>query len=200
MVSSGPTVGLRARKKERTRRELLRVATRLFTERGYDQVTVQEIAAAVEVSPRTLYRYFPAKEDFVFAVFDARIQRFVDAFRQQPPTHPILESLRAAAAETQLSGDVAEELQRIQIVLTHPYLRARGAERCQVAAEGVLAAEVAARLGVDQERDVRPRLIAGCALNAIRIPVLVLFEGGSDRPLDELTEEAFTHLADGLPG
>ncbi|MEU6392882.1 TetR family transcriptional regulator [Streptomyces sp. NPDC046939] len=64
-----PAPGLRERKKQRTRQTLSDVAVRLFLERGYDKVSVAEVAAAAEVSKPTLFRYFPAKEDLVLHRF-----------------------------------------------------------------------------------------------------------------------------------
>src|SRR5579872_4285563 len=85
-TSQGPAVsgvpGLRERKKARTRASLREHALRLFRERGYQATTVEEIAAAAEVSPSTFFRYFPTKEDVVLR--DDLDTRMLEAFSRQP--------------------------------------------------------------------------------------------------------------------
>ena len=88
---------LRERKKARTRAAIREHALRLFREQGYDATTVEQIAAAAEVSPSTFFRYFPTKEDVVLR--DDLDDRMFAAFDRQPPSLSPLAALRAAIRE-----------------------------------------------------------------------------------------------------
>ena len=87
-------LGLRERKKARTRATIQQEALRLFREQGYAATTVDEIAAAAEVSQSTCFRYFPTKEDVV--MYDALDALMIAAFRAQPPQLSPLAALRGA--------------------------------------------------------------------------------------------------------
>ncbi|MFI0822672.1 TetR/AcrR family transcriptional regulator [Streptomyces sp. NPDC021098] len=77
--------GLRERKKRETRQRISRVAIDLFVERGFDHVTIAEVAAAAEVAVNTLYNYFEAKEDLVLPPDEASAQRLADIVRDRGP-------------------------------------------------------------------------------------------------------------------
>lgn len=81
-----PAPGLRERKKARTRLAIRRAASRLFAEQGYADTTVEQIAQAADVSPRTFYRYFGAKEALL--VSDEKMSPTVQAFIEAPATCP----------------------------------------------------------------------------------------------------------------
>ena len=85
---------MRERKKQRTRDDLTRIAAGLFAEHGYDAVTIDDIAAAADVSHRTFYRYFSSKEDLVLGDLNERIASFIDALASRPSDEPVLESIR----------------------------------------------------------------------------------------------------------
>ena len=89
-------VGLRERKKARTREALQEAAMDLFTRQGFDGTTVEEIADACEVSPRTFFRYFPTKEDVLFADTEARRERLLAVLADQPAGDPPFVVLHAA--------------------------------------------------------------------------------------------------------
>jgi AcrR family transcriptional regulator len=92
MVGVAAEVGLRERKKQRTRRLISETAWRLFAQRGFDQVPVADVAAAAEVSEATVFNYFPTKEDLVFHGMHAFEQELLDALGQREPGESIVQA------------------------------------------------------------------------------------------------------------
>jgi len=91
--------GLRARKKRRTRLEISDVATRLFAEHGFEAVTLAEIAAAADVSVKTIFNYFGSKEELYFDRADELTQALIATIEQRPPGATVLEALRRLLAD-----------------------------------------------------------------------------------------------------
>jgi AcrR family transcriptional regulator len=87
-------VGLRERKKQRTREAISTTAIALFARHGFDQVSITQIADAAEVSRRTLFAYFPTKEDLVVARFADHEEEAGRVVRQRPPGRSPLAALR----------------------------------------------------------------------------------------------------------
>jgi AcrR family transcriptional regulator len=87
-------VGLRELKKQRTREAIADTAMRLFVERGFDSVTVAEVAEAAGVSEKTVFNYFPTKEDLFFDEVDAKEAALVAAIRDRKPEESVLAALR----------------------------------------------------------------------------------------------------------
>ena len=117
---------LRERKKARTRASLREHALRLFREQGYQATTVEQIAAAAEVSPSTFFRYFPTKEDLVLQ--DDLDTRIVEAFARQPPELGPVAAVRAAMREAWASftpGEWAQIQQGGELSMHVPEIRAR---------------------------------------------------------------------------
>ena len=161
-------IGLRERKKLRTREALAAAALRLFAERGYDQTTVEDIAAAADVSPRTFFRYFTSKEDAIFAEDEERSGLLSEALRPGSADEPVQVAVRRAVlalVEHQTSG--TDGLGRVRLVTRVPALVAWSLEH-QARYEETVAQAVAERLHADPNRDVRARIVAGAAFGALR--------------------------------
>jgi AcrR family transcriptional regulator len=121
--SASKTGGLRERKKAKTKSAIQRHAVRLFTEQGYAATTVEQVAEAAEVSPSTVFRYFPTKEELV--VFDPYDPVIFAAFEQQPPELSLVEAWRHALRsgfENMTGDEVRAQLERGKLVLSVPEL------------------------------------------------------------------------------
>ncbi len=94
-MRGAPPDGLRERKKRAAREAIAATARRLFAERGFDAVTVAEIAVAADVSEKTVFNYFATKEDLAFAGREEGIAQFVAAIAERPPSSSVLDVFRA---------------------------------------------------------------------------------------------------------
>jgi len=207
-VPAGETnASLRERKKLATRRALRLAAFELVTERGFAHVTVEDIAAAADVSPRTFFNYFPTKEAALFGADPDRITALRERVARLAPGEPALAALRlvmvddarAAAAElTELGGDPAGWLRRMKSAHTDPQLRAARAAQMAMT-ERAIAEGIAERLGTDPERDPYPGLLAATAAGVFRASISFWAGTGGTVPLEHLVNQAFAALADGLP-
>jgi AcrR family transcriptional regulator len=118
--------GLRERKKARTRSTIQEHALRLFRERGYDATTVDDIAAAAEVSPSTFFRYFPTKEDVV--LYDDLDPILFEAYAAQPADLSIVAAMRSVMKEVVglvSPADLAKQGERAELIFSVPELRMR---------------------------------------------------------------------------
>ena len=131
--------GLRERKKRRTRQAIATAALRLFAERGYEETTIAEIAAAADVSPRTFFSYFPSKEDVVFAEIDDRLAEVSERLRRTSGETP-METIRRSVIDV-LEALVSEHGEygavQIALILGRPGLRARALQRMTDAQEKI---------------------------------------------------------------
>lgn len=117
--------GLRERKKARTRTSIQEQAIRLFREQGYADTTVEEIAEAAEVSPTTVYRYFPTKPDLV--IYDDLDEPMMAALRSQPPEMSAVQAIRQAVAGgfgSTLGQGLELQRLRAELIRDEPELRA----------------------------------------------------------------------------
>jgi AcrR family transcriptional regulator len=192
-------IGLRERKKARTRAAIREHALRLFREHGYGGTTVEQIAEAAEVSPATFYRYFPTKEDVVLQDdFDVLA---MDAFEAQPAGISAIAAMRAVIA--QMSALLTpEELDRFrettELTLTIPEVRARALDEFTRTIQ-VMAEALARRAGRPAD-DFAARNLAGAITGVIMSAVLPTLPMKSE-PADLFAsiDAALAHLEAGLP-
>jgi AcrR family transcriptional regulator len=194
-------VGLRERKKARTREALQEAAMDLFTRQGFDGTTVEEIADACEVSPRTFFRYFPTKEDVLFADADARRERLLAVLADQPADQPPFGALRAAmrALAIDYRHDRAALVARSKVLEGSPQLQAYKAEHQHgweaVVVDALERRATAAGAPVTREE---LQLVTAVATAAMRVALDVWIATESGAELDELLDDAFARLASGF--
>jgi AcrR family transcriptional regulator len=167
--------GLRERKKQRTRETIARAAHELFAERGYHETTLPDIAQAADVSTRTIFAYFPSKEDILFSDFPLMKEALAQALAERPEGEEALETVRAfiLSAHDVEKSELDEQLGRCiesdETLRSH--LRARIAQL-----EELIAAAIAKDIGAPED-DLRPHLVAASLTAAF----IVLTERGGTK-------------------
>jgi AcrR family transcriptional regulator len=193
--------GLRERKKARTRASLREHALRLFREKGYQNTTVEQIAAAAEVSPSTFFRYFPTKEDLVLQ--DDMDVRMIEAFERQPPGLGPIAAVRGATRQMLTSysaADVDVLRETTRLTMTVPEIRARAMD--EFARTITVVAEAVAKRAGRSPDDLAVRAAAGAIVGVI-MSVTMPWEGWPEWTSLEDTfgriDEALGLLEAGLP-
>lgn len=199
-IAPGDYPGLRERKKARTREAIIDAALDLFERKGFDATTVEDIAAAAEVSPRTFFRYFETKLDVVMARNVDEGDDLEDLVAARPATEGPIEAVHQvmrAKLDALLADEKGSALRELSVVLTTPSLRAICVERFHEHLDG-LAAIFAARLGVD-EQALGPHILAG-AVSATLFAVIDRWvaDGAAPDRLVPLLDEGFALLDAGL--
>ena len=189
-------MSLRARKKADTRARVMTVALRLFGERGFDQTTVEEIAAAADVAPRTFFRYFPTKVDVLFADHDALLDALRDTLAARRPGESVVRAVRRWAQEglDHLLVDPARYLTRSGIAAAIPAAHARSRQLDSEFEEAI----ARALAGAGAETDLAARLTARAAWAATRAARDVWLASGGERDPRQLVDEAFDLVERGL--
>jgi AcrR family transcriptional regulator len=189
-------IGLRERKKRRMREQLKSTALSEFAARGYERVTVEEIAHTCDVSPRTFYRYFPTKEHVLLEQSALQMDVVALALRARPadesPAQALQRALLAAAA---LGADTRfHALDHLRILRTVPAvlhtIQARSVHSATTA--------LAERMGVPGA-DLEARVIASALMAANRVALTAWLDSDGRVPLVDLVEEAFEALPDPYP-
>lgn len=165
-------VGLRERKRERTRQALIEAAARLFAERGYQQTTVAAIAAEAEIGTRTFFSYFSSKEEVLYPEADRRIQVGVDAIAgRKPGERPAEVLLRALNEATAISDELVGPMAalRLQLAPTVPAVGRQGLQE-QQRAQRLLADALVEAFGEELD-PVAAATLVGAFIGAIAAAV-----------------------------
>jgi AcrR family transcriptional regulator len=156
-----PTEGLRERKKRAARESIAATARRLFAERGFDTVTVAEVAAAAGVSEKTVFNHFATKEDLAFAGRERGIAQVVAAIAERPPGRSVLDAFRAtthAVLDSAVAGGDEDLLAVARIIRGSPVLQDRLTVGWEAGAAAISAAVAEATGAADD--DLVPAIVA----------------------------------------
>jgi AcrR family transcriptional regulator len=192
-------LGLRERKKLKTRRTIQDHALRLFTDQGYDATTVQQIAEAAEISASTFFRYFPTKEDVV--INDDYDWLMADLFRAQPAELAPMEAMRRMLRKVlahMYATDRELVTARTRLILAVPALRARSFDASLHDTHKLFVQLLAERVR-RAPGDFEIQIFAQAVMGALQSVMLRWAESGGTEDLPELLDGALRFLAAGCP-
>lgn len=190
--------GLRERKKRQTAQRIEAAALDLFERDGFEATTVEAIAAAADISPRTFFHYFATKDDVVLADYADRLARVTDVLREQPsgtsPWRALTTSFRAVAADYE--HERMTLLRRFRIMASTESVFARSLQ-LQAGWEDAVTSVLDSHVG-GAGRQHPTRLLATSAVAAMRAAMHDWIAGGAADSLPDLVQQYFDHLSDGL--
>ena len=196
-VGGGASEPARGRPASTSRQDVARAALDLFARQGYDDTTVDEIAAAVGISRRTFFRYFESKPDVVWGEFDAELGRLRQRLDEAPAAEPLMDVLRRSVMATNRfgAGELDELRIRMVLISSVPTLVAHSAVRYEEWCD-VVAGFAADRLG-GSPADLGPQTVARAALGAA-MAAFASWARDEDGDLVAEVDRAFRLLATGF--
>jgi AcrR family transcriptional regulator len=199
VMSTSAPPGRRDRKKAETREALRWAALQLALEHGYEQLTVEAITEAADVSLRTFFNYFSSKDDALLGPDADRAAALAAQLAARPADEPPVAALRAVFG--QLAESFADRQPmwqaRMELVRANPQLWPQ-LHAGFSAFERTLTEAVAARAGSDSSVDLYPGVVAAAAVGAMRVAVAHWRAAGESASLHDLVVGAFDVLAAGL--
>ncbi len=191
------SLGLRERKKLKTRTAIQREAMRLFLDKGFEATTIEEIAEAAEISPSTFFNYFPTKEDVVFQ--DELDPLILAAFNAQPentnPIRAIRNAMKTVFGRLTPEQDTVVR-QRVALMSSTPELRAAMLNQFAELVDQI--AQLIAGRTARPATDFALRNLAG-ALLGVMMSALLTTAADPKADLLEVADRAMAHLEEGLP-
>ncbi len=194
--------GLRERKKQATRRALSLAAMHLAVQRGIDNVLVEDIAAAADVSPRTFNNYFASKYEAICATAMDRGRELGTALRARPDGEPLWDAISHAVLDVHAAADRAPDkdwIAGLRVVIRSPELQGEYLKSRYVMQHS-LAAAIAERTGTDPAGDMQPRVLAGAVTAATQVAMECWLFADPPVPLAPLVARALRTLRGALPG
>ncbi|MFJ3666056.1 TetR/AcrR family transcriptional regulator [Streptomyces sp. NPDC090106] len=190
-------LGLRERKKIKTRTAIRDATYALIEEQGYDATTIEQIAERAEVSPSTVFRYFPTKEDIVLT--DEYDPVMLEELRERPADEPWMDSVRYIMRKAISVSDEMEEVTRLRahLMVQVPAVRARMLESMSVTGR-LLSQAVAERTGLDPE-GLEVRVYTMSLIGGLAEIYQYWAENGMCEDLAGLLDRALTVMDEGLP-
>jgi AcrR family transcriptional regulator len=182
------TVAIGERKRRAIRAELSEAALQLLVERGFESVTIDDLARVAGVSRRTFFRYFSSKEDMVFAFLDQWAVRLAEDIVARPADEDAVAAVHHAFRQLTMAYE-HRALVLVRLVRETPALR----QQERINREHLRAAVVTAlarRLGVDEERSLRPQILATIAFAPLDAAMLAWFTSRSNQEIGTLLDEA----------
>jgi AcrR family transcriptional regulator len=211
MPATSTQPGLRQRKKVQTRQLIADTARRLFLERGFDAVTVAEVAREADVAEKTVFNYFPAKEDLFYGRLEAFENELLSAIRERKPGESVITAFREFVTKQrgvlQLEDEAkaTDQLRAINRVITSsPALLAREREVFDRYTDSL--AQLIAKETRSREGAIEPRVVASALIDVHRLLITYVRErtlaGDAARDISRglraQAKRAFALLEDGL--
>ncbi len=192
-----PLPGRRERKKLATRHALSAAALQLATERGLENVTIEDITARADVALRTFRNYFASKYEAICAIAADRARQIGATLLDRPASEPLREALINAVLQHYQGTDLAlghESMAAIKLVAGSPAIRG---EYLKINAEmqDALAAAIGERTGTDPGTDMYPQILAGAVIAATQVAIRRWFRADPPEPLLPIIELALRQLA-----
>ncbi|MET9964502.1 TetR/AcrR family transcriptional regulator [Streptomyces sp. NPDC006356] len=197
-LTDRPQLGLRERKKIKTRTAIRAATYALVKEQGYDATTIEQIAERAEVSPSTVFRYFPTKEDIVLT--DELDPILLEELRKRPADEPWMESLRFVM-RLAIIGALREEPEalrlRSHLLVQVPAVRSRMLESMSVTGR-MLAEAIADRTHMPRD-SFEVRVFTMSLIGGLAEISLYWAENDFEDDLQDLLERALAVIENGLP-
>lgn len=206
MAAEIDRMGLRERKKQRTRDALSLATIRLIAERGWQNVRIEDIAAAADVSVRTFRNYFSGKAEAIAARHLDRMRRIARELALRPAGEPLWEAVSASvlsqfAPEHDIDGETFRgrgHADGIRLMLSEPVLHGE-IIKATARAQDELAEVIAQRTGTDATREVFPKLMAAAIVAAISVAIEHAVRADPPLPLGRVLRDVLHQLTAGLP-